>query len=248
MMTNEIELLLAPEQFLPLYVKNTKDIYEHRHLLKQLLVSEYALNYLLDILIAVVKNRARFRTLDCLRVIRAILKNNPFELKLGEKTINKLFYLHQAYIFHKNQQVSACANVLVKSQSLDDESVSWIISNWENSEHLLNRLLRYPVKHPLVTQWATEMYQKHQLRDRKAELIALLIDENIPSFIEENKNTIIWAIYYSRVPDEVKQRLLMERFSVENLESLWKVSVRLKYSNVIELMHIKIREKPKNGG
>jgi hypothetical protein len=178
---------------------------------------------LLDILIDVVKNRARFRTLDSLRVIRAILKNNPFELKLGEKAINKLFYLHKAYIFHKNQQVSACANMLVKSQNLDDESINWIISNWENSEHLLNRLLRYPVKHPLVTQWATEMYQQHKLRDRKAELIALLIDEIIPSFIKENNNTIIWAIYYSRVPDEVKQRLLMERFSVENLESLWKV-------------------------
>jgi hypothetical protein len=72
-MSNDfIEFLLLPEEFPPIFVKGTKDIYEHRSLLKQLLLADYALNYLLDIIVKAVEDGTRFRTLDCLRVIKAI--------------------------------------------------------------------------------------------------------------------------------------------------------------------------------
>ncbi len=192
-----IDFILLPEQSLPRNIHNAKDIYEHRSLLKQLLLSEYTLNYLLDIVIALSKEQIQeSRTLDCLKVLKAVLRNNPFGLEISNAASSKLFFLHQTFIFHKNERVCACANMLVKSQRLDDESIAWIISNWEKSEHLLNRLLRYPEKHHLIIQWATEIYKSGELRDRKSEIIGILIGENIPAFVKESSSSIIWAIYY----------------------------------------------------
>ncbi len=242
-----IDFVLLPEQSLPRYIHSTKDIYQHRSLLKQLLLSEYTLNYLLDIVIASVKNKSRIRTLDCLRVLRAVLRNNPFGIEISNEAISKLFCLHQKFIFHKNEQVCACANMLVKSQRLDDESIAWVIANWEKSDHLLNRLLRYPENHHLIIQWATEIYQSGKLRDRKSEIIGILIGENIPAYVRESSSSIIWAIYYSKVPDEIKQKLLIENCTMESIEPLWKVAIRLKLSRVIEFMQKKVREQ-QNGG
>jgi len=175
------------------------------------------------------------------------MRNNPFDLELGNSTISKLFFLHRTYIFHNSEEVQACVNMLIKSQCLDDENIVWIIANWENSDHLLNRLLRYPVKNSLVTQWAKEIYQNGKLKDRNSEVVGLLIDENIPPYVKENGSLIIWAIYYSKVSNETKQKLLMEEFTIDSIESLWKVATRLKFPKVIEFMQQKVREQT-NGG
>ena len=244
MSNDSVKFLLLPEEFLPIYVRDTKDIYEHRSLLKQLLLSDYALNYLLDIIIKAIDDGARFRKLDCLKVTKAILKNNPLGHVLDSRTVSKLFFLYKTFILHRSEEIRACANLLIRFQCLSENEVAWLVYNWDKSEHSLNRLLRYPKKHSLITQWAKGMYQQGQVRNRMAEVVALLIDDSIPSFVTENEDTIIWAIYYSRVTDEVKQRLLKERFSVESLNALWKVSVRLRYPEVIEFMRAKVRKQP----
>jgi hypothetical protein len=246
-MSDVIDFLLIPEQSLPLYIQSTKDIYERRNLLKQLLLSENTINYLMDIIIESVNNKSRFRTLDCLKVLRAVLRNNPFEIELNESTIKKLFFLHQTFILHKNEDVRACANSLVMSRRLDDEDIRWIIANWEKSDHLLNRLLRYPVKNSLISQWATEIYHSGKIRDRISEVVALLIDENIPPYVKENQNTIVWSIYYARISDSTKKRHLMDNFSKESADSLWKIATRLKYPDVVQFMHQKILAQ-QNGG
>ena len=245
-MSDAVDFLLLPEQSLPCYIHNARDVYEHRSLLMQLLFSEYTVNYLTDVIIASVKSKSRFRTLDCLRVIRAVLRNNPFDLGLASSTISKLFYLHQTFIFHRNEQVRACANMLVKSQRLDDESIEWIIANSNKSAHLLNRLLRYPTKNSQITQWAKQIYQSGKLKSRISEVIALLIDENVPPYVKENRSTLVWSIYHARISDETKQTLLMENYTSESADALWKVATKLKYSQVLDYMRQKVRER--NGG
>lgn len=230
------EFFLLPEKYLPVYIRDTRDIYEHRAVLKQLLLDNNVINYLLDILIKAIEGGTRFRTLDCLRVIKAILRNNLLGHKLDSQTVGNLFYLYKTFIFHNNEEVKMCANSLIRFQQLDDKSVRWLISHWDKSGHSLNRLLRYPEKHPLISEWAKDIYQQGQLMERQSEVIALLIDENIPAFVKEKDATIIWAIYYSRISDEAKQRLLMERFSVDFLDTLWEVSLRLGFPSVIEFM------------
>ncbi|MBI2856169.1 MAG: hypothetical protein HYX93_04915 [Chloroflexi bacterium] len=196
---------------------------------------------MLDILLKAVKEGIRFKKLDCLKVVKAILRNNPMGTELEAKTVSKLFFLYKSFVFHNNAEVRACVNLLIRYQRLTDEDVAWLVSTWDKSEHSLNRLLRYPEKHPLITKWAEEIYQQGQLAHRQAEVIAILLGESIPPFVEEDDATIIWATYYAAVSDEVKQRLLLSRFSFENLDSLWEVSVRLKYTYVIEAMKDKVR-------
>jgi hypothetical protein len=243
---DSVNFKLLPEIFLPTHIKNTKDIYEYRSILKQLLLQEYVINYLLDIIIKAVEENLRFKTLDCLKVIKAILKNNFFEVTLSDSTVNKLFQLYQVFIFHKNEEVKSVANLLIRFQFLNSESIKWLILNYEKSEHSLNRLLRYPKKDPLITEWAKNLYEEGKLKNRSSELIAILIHKCIPEFIVENGDTVIWAIYYSTISDETKQKLLIERFSVANLETLWEISIRLKYFDVIEFMRKKTFEQLQN--
>ncbi len=246
-MSDVINFLLLPEQSLPLSIKSIKDIYEHRNLLKQLLLSESTINYLMDIIIESVINKSKFRTLDCLKILRTILRNDPFEIELSESTIKKLFFLHQTFILHKNEDVRACANSFVMSRCLDDESIRWIIANREKSNHLLNRLLRYPAKNSLISQWAKEIYQSGKLRDRISEVVALLIVENIPPYVKENQTTIVWSVYYAKISDSTKKRLLMENFSKESADSLWKIAIRLKYPDVVQFMRQKILAQQNSG-
>jgi len=55
-MSDVIDFLLLPEQSLPLHIQSVKNIYERRYLLKQLLLSEDTINYLLDIIIEAIND------------------------------------------------------------------------------------------------------------------------------------------------------------------------------------------------
>ena len=125
-----IEFLLLPEKYLPEQIKDVKDIYGNRALLKRLTLSEHTLNYLLDILIPVVESNSRFRKLDCLRVIKAILRNNPFGLELSDRITNRLFYLYRVFVSHKNEEVRRCVNDFIRSRRLDNDSIDWLVSHW----------------------------------------------------------------------------------------------------------------------
>lgn len=100
--------------------------------------------------------------------------------------------------------------------------------------------------HLLITEWANKVYTDGLLPDRRTEVIALLIGDSIPQIITEPDNIIIRAIYYARVSNETKQKLLMEKFALDNLDALWDIALRLKYENVVELMIAKIMELTKN--
>ena len=233
--------LLLPEEFLPQCVRSTKDIYDNRSALKRLLLDDYTINYLLEIILAAVDSGRRLRVLECLKVIRAILRNNPFAMELDSQTVSKLFSLFKTFVFHPSEDVRGCANSLVLMQRLNAEEVAWLVANWDRSDHILNRLLRYPVKHSLISAWAKEEYLQGELWRRRSELIGLVIEDSIPSFVSEEEDTIVWALYYARIPDEDKRRLLMERFSLQALHCLCEVSVRLRYRDVIESMREKTR-------
>lgn len=242
-MNSYIDFLLLPDEYLPLLIREPRDIYTYRHVLKQLILSSFSINYLLDILIEAVKTRARFRTLDCLKVLRSVLKNNPFNVTLDGSTSSKLFYLFKMFVFHKNEHIRACANMLIWSQCLDEDELKWLIDNWDKSDHILNRVLRYPQRHTLIARWAETIYKQDLLPRRRSEVVALLIDNHIPKFVQEDNEVIIWAIYYSRISDDKKQRLLIERFTTESMEPLWEISLRLRYGNVIDFMRLSAQKR-----
>lgn len=99
----------------------------------------------------------------------------------------------------------------------------------------MNRLLRYPEKNRQVAAWAEQVYKNNKLQDRISEVIGLLIDEDIPTYVSERGNELIWAIYYSLCSD-IKQELLKKYYTQEVLETVLMVSSRLKFPEVMEFI------------
>jgi len=228
-------MLFAPETYLPRYIRTARDIYQNRTLLRQLPSNQHTLNYLLDIIIKTVQEGIRFRTLDCLKVVKELVKGRPPELVLPSDTVDKLFSLYQEFVFHRNEEVQWCVSWFIKSVVLSDDSVEWLISNYRRSEHLVNRLLDYPTRHPRIVEWAEDIWRSGELRNRKSQVIGLLISDEIPAYVNERDNTsLIWAIYYARVPAETKQKLLTEHYSPESIDAFLEVCRRLEYPSVIK--------------
>lgn len=230
-------MLFYPEDYLPHFVSIVQDIYEHRFLLRNLSRDDYVLNYLLPIIIKAVDEGKRFKTLPTLKVIKAIVKNNPQRTELERGVIKQLFHLYKKYIFAENDEIQWCVSTFVKNQVLDDEDVEWLISHYNDSFHIVNRLLRYPLKNVLITAWAKKIYRQRELEDRESEVVALLIDNDIPSFVKKiDKRAILWAIYYAKTTDDIKLKLLKRYASIDNVDAVLDISLRLGYPSVIEYM------------
>jgi hypothetical protein len=242
--TNEIKeflekrlMLFYPEDYLPRFVSTIQDIFENRFLLRNLPCNNQVLNYLLTIIVKSVDEGKRFRTLPTLKVIKAIVKNKSQETELERGVVKQLFHLYKKYIFAENEEVQWCVSIFIKDQVLDDEDVEWLISNYDNSSHIINRLLRYPIRNELITAWAKKAYRQNKLEDRKSEVVAILIENDIPSFVKNiDRKAILWSIYYAKVPDEIKLKLLKRYASVKNVDAALDISLRLGYPSVIEYM------------
>lgn len=208
-------------------VQTPQDMYYLRSVLKQVPYSEEVVRHFAKIMVDAVSSGRRFRQFECLKVLRAIAKDQT-KPQLSCEAISLLFQLYQHYIFHHRNEVQWCVSALLRGRPLIEEELDWLLARWEDSEHFINRILRYPVYHPKLAAWAAQVYRHHLLEDRLSELIALAIVESIPDFAQnEPSDDLIWAIYYSKASQQVKELLLLERFDSDALDSYVEVSLRL---------------------
>ncbi len=145
---SEIEkhlMMFYPREYVPKFVKSTTDIYDNRSILREIIYDEKVLVYLTNIILKTLQKNRRFRKLDCLNVVRDIAKTNK-KLKLSKVLIANLFKLFQKLIFNENQDIQWRVSVLLKNRILLDEQIEWLINNYKESIHILNRLLKYPVR------------------------------------------------------------------------------------------------------
>ena len=221
-------MLFEPNAFLSKYVRSVKDIYQHRYYLKILPSIDSVIQPLAGFILDALENELRFRQFDCLKVIRAIVRDEH-DPELSPETISLLFRLYRHYIYDSRDEIQWCVSSFLRGRQLLDSEVLWIISNWQESKHFINRILRYPVVHQRIIKWAKARYRAGDLADRKSELIGLLISDSIPSSVaRETQETLIWAIYYSRAKEREKAQLLDSLFSTQYAESFIEVCVRLR--------------------
>lgn len=81
-----------------------------------------------------------------------------------------------------------CNNILIDLELTPIEE-EWLCSNFLKSEMILNRVLRYPVKSELISNWSRSNFQNDILRIRRAELSSWIIDQE-PTF-EIDQQTLI---------------------------------------------------------
>ena len=104
------------------------------------------------------------------------------------------------YISHKqlDEARKICNNVLI-NLALTPIEEKWLCSNISVSELILNRVLRYPIKSEVISNWAKSNFQTDIFRSRRAELLSWIIDQD-PAF-EINQQTLIEDFEYLNKSD-----------------------------------------------
>jgi hypothetical protein len=173
-------------------------------------------------------------------VLRAIIKNSSEIPSLESETVRLLFQVYRNLIFDVPEEGQWAASILIKGQLLEDAEIQWLIQNYRQSAHPLNRLLLYPEYHPAIAAWAEHVYKAHELPTREAELIALFIQRNIPPFVvQTDTDQLLEAVSRARIPAADKEALLMKLAGPQNFDTLIDIALRLKMSSLI---HYVIRE------
>lgn len=142
--------------------------------------------------------KKRISRLSLLQKIKQYLHHDPtrdyynrstkpnFQLKVEtRKLLFNLFrktFEERNYISHKqlDEARKICNNVLI-NLNLTQIEEEWLCSNTLASELILNRVLRYPIKSEVISNWAKSNFQSNTLRSRRAELLSWIIDQE-PTF------------------------------------------------------------------
>lgn len=227
-------VLFEPEKRLPAITRNVKDIYTQRFLLRDIPSSEFAVDYLASIVIEAIESNQRFRTYDCLKVIRSVVRNKK-QARLSTRTTHKLFKIYKKFVFSEREEIQWCVSAFLKDQLLISEDIEWLIGNYTRSNHIVNRLLRYPQPTDAIHKWAEEIHKSSLLLDRRSEVIGLLIPERFQELLAtESSKSLAWAVYYSRANDLEKDKMLLQMASIETLEPVRDIALRLNYLNPIK--------------
>ncbi|WP_348623208.1 hypothetical protein ABFT51_19300 [Paenibacillus peoriae] len=227
-----IRMHYTPLKYVKKYVKSTKDIYEERRLLKSVEFDSDSIEYFVDIIVKDLKSNSRFRRMECLKVLKRIIKNRSSNKLFSKKLINDLFYIYQTFILTSTEEIQWAVSTLIKDQPLEDEQINWLIDNFEESEHIVNRLLRYPTSNRLITNWARQIVNERKLQERVSEVIGILIEDGIPENIKASNKNLMWAIYYSKVSEDEKRKLILKHLDYKDYSCAIDVAMRLGISEV----------------
>ena len=219
-------LLLFESEQVTLKIDTVRDIFTHRHILKQSRFNIETLNHLAVLIRDGLKAKTRFRVFESLRVLRAqVLSASE---RLPNHTVKILFEIYQHLILESREEVQWCLSRLIKDQLLDDESIKWLTDQWDHSVHLVNRLLKYPVPNYRITEWARTRYCNGELADRRSEVIALLLSEDdITNFVNEEHEALGWGILQSHLTQSQKIEYLSSLVNGLSASALVTFAVRL---------------------
>lgn len=75
-------------------------------------------------------------------------------------------------------EIRRLCNRLIMNLTLTSEEELWLCANAMKSEIILNRTLRYPSKSTIITNWTRENFRESIFRNRRAEHLSWIIDED----------------------------------------------------------------------
>lgn len=230
-------MILEPEGILDDYCVSIRDVYEKRSLIKELPYKSWIVEKIGGIILSAIKAKNRFRQLPCLKALRSIVKDK-LSPPLSEEAVTILYEIYKNYIFSGKPDYEWCVSSLIKGRELKSQEIEWLIRNWSKSDHLVNRLLRYPSNNPQVSNWAKTVYENGGLLDRKSELIARFIGDDFANLLKHEKSSavLVWAVYYSLVNIKEKEEMLIQIASLFDESNLIEVCSRLKLSEPLKVM------------
>ncbi len=222
-----------PQHYIKDFIRTPNDIVSHKHLLKGASLDSNSIEYLVDLVVNDLKENRRFRRVECLKVLKQIIKNRESE-DLPKSLISKLFYLYKSFILVGREEIQWAVSLFIKDQVLDNDEILWLIDNYQESDHLVNRLLRYPKTNSLIFKWAENVYKNGLLLDRQSEVVAILISDSIPKYISVSADTLMWGIYYSRCDLKKKEELIVNHLDFTDYLAAIKIAARLNIPTVVK--------------
>lgn len=85
--------------------------------------------------------------------------------------------------------IKSVCNSLLIGAALGMEEERWLCDNADRSSMILNRVLRYPVASPVISNWARAHYSAGFSHERRAETTGWVLDEN-PGFVVDEQTLI----------------------------------------------------------
>ena len=238
---------LTPEQFYLLeisYLKNFpthipeellldyKSILGYKDLIRYAKPDRRILNHILDVVIEKIKTNQRFQKITFIKLIRW-----QCDITFIDKDISdKLFFVFQSLICEINETISWSLGVTIKDVELSQTNINWLIENYELSEHIQNRLLRYPNPNKAITNWCDQRLKHKDLENRLSELIGLKLNF-FQKFTSKNKKSLLWGIHYSKLEDNIKKELLLKHMTSDNFEELIKICEKNNFTDLISKLY-----------
>jgi hypothetical protein len=113
------------------------------------------------------------------------------------------------------EEAKQICNRILFNASLEDIDISWLCKNVEKSNMILNRILRYPQKSVIISNWARINYTNDEYRIRRSELASWLLDEN-PSF-EIDMQTLLDDFEYFNLLDKKAIQEYEDEIEAQNI-------------------------------
>lgn len=228
-------LRAKPGKFEKSFFKDYETIIQYSGLLTYSLFDEKFIVRILKIIQPLVDNNKRFRRKWCIKLIKSHLKKRPPKFKLKQTTVNSLFIFYKSQILKVPNELANDLSVILKDIELSDDNIKWLIDNAANSKYILNRILRYPKKSELISTWANYCLKNNLYVDRYSEIIGYALDANEDLELNQSdQNQFVWGIYYSRLGNETKEKMLTNLLSHETADSIIEISERLKLFKLLE--------------
>lgn len=171
---------------------------------------------------------------------RSYVTINPSPDHLPEKVRYLLFDLfvmiNEYPKFISEKQLKEALNIgnrIIKDLSFRQPQEKWLISKAFESEHIMNRVLRYPAKSKTISSWAKNNMNNDELRSRRAELLSRILDfdphfevnyktltEDFDYFEKHDMELIseyeaLWVYYHDKVGQKNKFNFIPDQKMIE---------------------------------
>lgn len=140
---------------------------------------------------------------------------------------------HPAHISSKQlEEARKYSNNLLINVGLMAVEEDWLCINADKSPHILNRILRYPIKSTSISKWARENFNNISFVTRRAELISWVIDEE-PTFEVNNQQLLDDFENMNQLDRQAIQSYKDDTYANQIMErELGDILPRIKYNDV----------------
>ncbi|HRP16585.1 MAG TPA: hypothetical protein PL128_01200 [Ginsengibacter sp.] len=152
------------------------------------------------------------------RFVRGIIPDYPLpaETRLALFDLFRKTFEEKKYLTLKQIETAKriCNNLLI-NKGLNPEAEAWFCKNAFESDLILNRTLRYPLRSVAISRWARTYFLNDKLRIRRAELTGWILDEN-PDY-EITQQVLIDDFEYLNKTDKEAIQFYDEEFAASKI-------------------------------